>query len=79
MEARIGWDVDGTFQEQIYICQDIKTYSTLWTKHTLRGASIDYRDIGGTRPGFRRDVRNYPDKRFFPFISTDTLLNEYKF
>ena len=75
-ESSIGWDFDGQFHEQIRLCQDVKTYATLWTRHVLHGANIDFRDIGADRPDFRRDVRYYPEKRFFPFLTTESQLSD---
>lgn len=62
---------------QIRLCQDKRRSETLWTHHVVLGQSIAFRDKDVSRPDFRRDVRGYPDKRFFPDFSTDKELNEY--
>ena len=46
---QIGWTVGGSFVEQIRLCQDRRTYATLSTEHTVRGASIGLRAREGTR------------------------------
>ena len=45
------------------ICQDRRTYATLYTENTMKGASIELRDTTPGRPSFRRDITGY--KRFF--------------
>jgi len=72
--ASIGWRLDGKFKEQIGLCLDEKLYATIWTNHTLHGASIEYRDIDPDRPGFRIDTSG--TKRFFPW-ATSTKMNKY--
>merc|ERR1712088_764476 len=63
----IGWQVEGTFIEQIGICIDESNFGTIWTNHTVRGASIALRDIDPKRPSFRADTGAYTRKnqRFF--------------
>ena len=58
----IGWQIEGTFIEQIGLCVDESNYGTIWTKHTLRGASIDLRDKDPKRPSFRADTSAYTRK-----------------
>ena len=60
---QIGWNIGGSFAEQIRICQDRRTYATLYTENTMKGASIELRDTTPGRPSFRRDITGY--KRFF--------------
>ena len=60
---QIGWNIGGSFVEQIRICQDRRSYATLSTEHTMKGASIELRDTTPGRPSFRRDITGYT--RFF--------------
>jgi len=73
----IGWQIEGTFIEQIGICIDESNFGTIWTNHTVRGASIALRDIDPKRPSFRADTGAYTRKnqRFFKW-STSTKLNK---
>merc|ERR1712223_390347 len=73
----IGWQIEGTFIEQIGICIDGSNFGTIWTNHTVRGASIALRDIDPKRPSFRADTGAYTRKnqRFFKW-STSTKLNK---
>ncbi|XP_059098835.1 uncharacterized protein LOC131892971 [Tigriopus californicus] len=71
--VEIGWNLGGSFRPQIRICQDIRRYVTLWTKHSVQGTSIDFRDKTSDRPSFRRDVGG--QTRFFTHV-TQTELNE---
>merc|ERR1711981_1325856 len=50
-------------REMIRLCIDKKVYGTIWTKHIVRGNSIEHQDKGGSRPSFRSD--NPRQKRFF--------------
>lgn len=38
---------------QIQVCADEQTYTSLWVKYTIRGASIVQRDMTPGRPSFR--------------------------
>ena len=58
----IGWQIEGTFIEQIGICIDESNFGTIWTNHTVRGASIALRDIDPKRPSFRADTGAYTRK-----------------
>merc|ERR1712180_259936 len=73
----IGWQIEGTFIEQIGICIDESNFGTIWTNPTVRGASIALRDIDPKRPSFRADTGAYTRKnqRFFKW-STSTKLNK---
>merc|ERR1711963_534659 len=73
----IGWQIEGTFIEQIGICIDESNFGTIWTNHTVRGASIALRDIDPKRPSFRADTGAYTRKNqmFFKW-STSTKLNK---
>merc|ERR1712227_288855 len=73
----IGGQIEGTFIEQIGICIDESNFGTIWTNHTVRGASIALRDIDPKRPSFRADTGAYTRKnqRFFKW-STSTKLNK---
>lgn len=72
--VQIGWMIRETFVEQIRLCQDEKTYGTIWTNHTVLGANINFRDIDSGRPSFRID--NSYLKRFFTW-TTSTKMNDY--
>merc|ERR1711970_732792 len=76
-KVSIGWQIEDTFIEQIGLCVDESNYGTIWTNHTVRGASIDLRDIDPKRPSFRADTSAYTRKnrRFFTW-STSTKLNK---
>lgn len=56
------------------MCQDLRSYSTLWTSHTIIGKSIELRDKTAGRPSFRTDVRG--EKRFFTGFSSSTAMAE---
>ena len=56
VKVSIGWQIGETFIQQIGLCIDESTYSTVWSTYTLHGASIAFRDIDYKRPGFRVDV-----------------------
>merc|ERR1712180_154234 len=73
----IGWQIEGGFIEQIGICIDESNFGTIWTNHTVRGASIALSDIDPKRPSFRADTGAYTRKnqRFFKW-STSTKLNK---
>ena len=71
---QIGWNVGGSFVEQIRLCQDRRTYATLSTEHTVRGASIGLRDTTAGRPSFRRDITGYT--RFFTRFSSQKQIDE---
>jgi len=70
---QIGWQINDTFIEQIRICHDESIYSTIWTNHTIYGASINSRDVDAGRPSFRID--NSRLKRFYTW-GTSTKLNK---
>lgn len=72
--VQIGWMIRETFLEQIRLCQDEKTYATIWTNHTVLGANINFRDVDDSRPSFRID--NSYLKRFFTW-TTSTNMNNY--
>jgi len=76
-KVSIGWKIEDTFIEQIGLCIDESNYGTIWTNHTVRGASIALRDIDPKRPSFRADTSAYTRKnqRFFTW-STSTKLNK---
>jgi hypothetical protein len=71
VRVSIGWHVGTDYIEQIGLCIDETTYGTLWTNHTLYGASIDLREIDPKRPNFRCDLKGYSRKkqRFFTWSS----------
>jgi hypothetical protein len=70
----IGWNIGRKFIEQIGLCVDERMFATIWTKYTLHGANIDFRDIDPKRPGFRIDTTG--TKHFFPW-ATSTKMNTY--
>merc|ERR1711990_604865 len=76
-KVSIGWKIEDTFIEQIGLCVDESNFGTIWTNHTVRGASINLRDIDPKRPSFRADTSAYTRKnqRFFKW-STSTKLNK---
>ncbi len=45
------FQVSSTLFLQIELCADDKLYGSLWVKYTLRGKSIDLRDVTPGRPG----------------------------
>lgn len=57
------------------MCVDEFRYSTLWTAHSVVGASISLRDMTAARPSFRRDVSGLT--RLFSEFPTQTALAEY--
>ena len=61
-KVSIGWQIEGTFIEQIGLCIDESNFGTIWTKHTVRGASIGLRDKDPKRPSFRADTSAYKGK-----------------
>merc|ERR1712001_103428 len=61
-KVSIGWRIEDTFIEQIGICIDERNFGTIWTNHTVRGASIALRDIDPKRPSFRADTGAYTRK-----------------
>merc|ERR1711971_1338055 len=61
-KVSIGWQIEGTFIEQIGLCVDESNFGTIWTNHTVRGASINLRDIDPKRPSFRADTSAYTRK-----------------
>merc|ERR1711997_100552 len=71
----IGWQIGASYMEQIGLCIDEKMYSTIWTRHTVHGTSINFRDMDSKRPGFRND--NTGLKRFFKWKkNSSTKMNE---
>jgi hypothetical protein len=70
--VQIGWNLTGKYHEQIRLCQERITYATLWTRHVVKGASIDLRDMDSSRPSFKRDVTGL--KRFFTKFDSQTQL-----
>jgi hypothetical protein len=76
VRVSIGWQVGQDYIEQIGLCIDEKMYATLWSNHTLHGASIDLRDIDPARPSFRADLSGYSrtKQRFFTW-STSSGMN----
>merc|ERR1711974_238141 len=69
---QIGWNIGNSFTEQIRICQDRRSYATLSTEHTMRGASIKLRDTTPGRPSFRRDITGCA--RFFREFSSQAKI-----
>ena len=61
-KVSIGWQIEGAFIEQIGLCVDESNFGTIWTNHTVRGASINLRDIDPKRPSFRADTSAYTRK-----------------
>ena len=61
-KVSIGWRIEDTFIEQIGLCVDESNFGTIWTNHTVRGASIALRDIDPKRPSFRADTSAYTRK-----------------
>lgn len=72
--VQIGWEIHGIFQAQINLCVDELLYSTLWTSHTVEGASIELRDMTSSRPSFKRDVTG--NKRLFAEFPSQTAIAE---
>ena len=58
-KVSLGWNIESTFIEQIGLCIDESNFGTIWTNHTLRGASIALKDIKPGRPSFRADTSAY--------------------
>ena len=61
VHVSIGWKLKDTFVEQIGLCVDESNFGTLWTNHTVRGASIAFRDIDPKRPSFRTNPSRYKE------------------
>jgi len=61
--------------EQIQACVDTKFAGTVWTNHTVHGASIDSQDKDPVRPSFRVDTSG--TNRFFPWTSSSGLNSLY--
>ena len=61
-KVSISWKIEDTFIEQIGLCVDESNFGTIWTNHTVRGASINLRDIDPKRPSFRADTSAYTRK-----------------
>lgn len=72
-QVQIGWQINNTFIEQIRLCVDESMYATIWTNHTLAGASLKYQDKDPARPAFRTDVTNM--KTMFNW-TTSTAMND---
>merc|ERR1711974_450513 len=72
-KVSIGWRIEDTFIEQIGLRVDESNFGTIWTNHTVRGASIALRDIDPKRPSFSAYTRK--NQRFFKW-STSTKLNK---
>ena len=53
------------------VCIDEKFHGTLWTRHIVRGASLEYQDKGGHRPSFKSN--NPYQKRFFDGLSSSKI------
>jgi len=70
--VQVGWEIGKTFIEQIRVCLDESRYGTIWTKHTIYGQSVDYRDVDDSRPPFRLD--NSYMKRFYTW-TTNKIAN----
>jgi len=75
VRVSIGWQLGETFLEQIGLCVDEKNYGTLWTNHTLHGASVPFRDIEPGRPSFRIDTSR--NKRFFTWTTSTKMTKLY--
>ena len=60
------------FFPQIRICLDELTYATLWSRHEIIGPAIEYKDITGTRPSFKKDVTG--ESKLFPDFPNQTAL-----
>ena len=73
--VKVGWDISGHFDEQIIACIDEKVYGTLWTKHVVRGPSIEFRDKSKGRPSFRLDTRGF--KRYFTEFTATKVTRAY--
>merc|ERR1719334_447605 len=71
VHVSIGWQIGSKFVEQISLCVDESNFGTLWTKHTVRGASIEFRDKAKGRPGFRVDTSD--NHRFFNWTTSSWL------
>merc|ERR1712002_190777 len=72
VRVSLGWQLGDSYIEQIHACVDTKFAGTLWTNHTVHGASIDFQDKDPVRPAFRVDTSG--TNRFFPW-TTSTGLN----
>ena len=55
VRVSLGWQFQDTFIKQIELCVDESNFGTLWSRHTVHGASIAFRDKND-RPGFRVDT-----------------------
>ena len=55
VRVTLGWQLKDSFIQQIELCIDESNFGTLWTRHTVHGASIAFRDKND-RPGFRVDT-----------------------
>jgi len=75
VRVSIGWQLGDIFREQIGLCVDEENYGTIWTNHTVRGASISFRDIDPSRPAFRVDTSG--SKRFFPWTTSSSMNSMY--
>ena len=74
VRASISWKIDDKYIEQIGLCIDERMFTTIWTNHTVHGASIDYGDKGD-RPGFKIDTSG--TKHFFPWASSSKMKKYY--
>lgn len=74
VQVQIGWQIRSNYIEQIRVCVDESMYATIWTNHTLAGASLSYQDKDPVRPPFRTDVTNM--KTMFSW-TTSTAMNDY--
>lgn len=72
VRVSLGWEINGIYKEQIGMCVDEQVYGTIWTNHTIHGASILLQDKDPKRPGFKTDTTK--NKRFFPW-TTSTGMN----
>ena len=71
----LGWQLPAGFQEQIGLCVDEGTAGTVWTNHTVRGASIAMRDMDPSRPSFRTDTTR--QRRYFTWTTSTGMNNFY--
>jgi len=76
VRVSLGWQLDFKFIEQIGMCVDETNYGTVWTNHTVHGASIGFKDKDPVRPSFRIDTSKY--KRFFTWGSSRKVKKLYE-
>jgi len=68
VQVSIGWQLGDKFVEQVGVCVDESEFGTIWTKHVVHGANIEFRDKDPKRPSFKTDTRG--QKRFFNWTSS---------